>query len=471
MKQKESEKELKEKTKELSIREGASYKVMDGAGLRYITPYALSIGANNAQIGFLTSIPLLLGNFSQLLTSKIIGKYSRKKIMLTGVFLQALMWIPILFVGYLFFYKGIDHGFSANLLIVFYTLLILFGAFVSPVWNSLMKDVVGKRVGAYFGHRNKILEISVLVVMLISGLILNYFKKTNLFLGFLILFGAACVARLVSAYFLKKHYEPKLKLEKGYYFKFTDFIKKIPKSNFGKFALFIALIAFGATIASPFFAVYMLKDLNFSYITYTIIIVCYSLSYLVFMPLWGKFADRFGSLKVLRWTGAMIFLIPLLWFLTIFFVKINIALVIGYLIGLEIFAGFVWAGFNLSIINFIYDAVSNQKIALCVAYFNIMHGVGVFIGASLGGIISSFNFTIFGISSILFVFLLSGAVRFFIYIIMISKIKEVRRVEEYKDGEFGEEMKKGLLPISFKTLKRHHHHSNNHVHLPIWRKG
>lgn len=52
---------------------------MDGAGSRYITPYALAIGANNTQIGLLTSIPSLLGNLSQLFTSKIIEKTSRKK--------------------------------------------------------------------------------------------------------------------------------------------------------------------------------------------------------------------------------------------------------------------------------------------------------------------------------------------------------------------------------------------------------
>jgi len=91
-----TEEELKEKTKKLSVKDGSAYSVMDGFGLRYITPYALSLGASNAQIGLLTSIPNLIGNFSQIFTSKVMEKYSRKKIILFGVVLQALMWIPLM---------------------------------------------------------------------------------------------------------------------------------------------------------------------------------------------------------------------------------------------------------------------------------------------------------------------------------------------------------------------------------------
>ncbi len=466
MEKKESEEKLRDKTKILSIKEGVSWSVMQGAGPSYITPYALSIGANNAQIGFLTSIPILLGNMSQLFTSKLLEKTSRKKVIVRGVLLQALMWLPILAIGYLFFYTDLDHGISATLMIVFYTLFIVFGSFVNPAWNSLMKDTVLKARGDFFGRRNKILGAVTLASMLICGLILNYFKKTNLiFIGFVIIFGIAFIARLLSDYFLSKHYEPKLKLKKKYYFSLGSFIRNVPKSNFGKFSVFIALITFGSAIASPFFAVYILRDLNFDYIIWTLIIVTHALSSLISMPLWGKFADRFGNLRVLRWTGAFVFLVPLLWFLTTFIIKINVPLVIGYLILIELFSGFIWAGFNLSAINFIYDATSREKLPLCVSYYNVFNGIGVFLGATLGGFISSLNINLFGvITPILFVFLISGVARFGAYILMVSKIKEVRKVDKYHDGEFEKEMKEMLLPSPFKFMT---HHNNNHIlHMP-----
>jgi MFS family permease len=447
---------LKEETKKLSVKEGIAAGVMDGAGVKYISPYALALGASNVQIGFLTSIPTLLGTISQLFTHKAIEKFSRKKVITVGVLLQALMWLPLIFVGYLFFFKGIDHGFSATLVILFYTLFTIFGSFISPAWNSLMKDDVEKDRGKYFGNRSRIIDFIGLLVMLICGFILNYFSGINLFLGFAILFGIAFFARLISSYLLNKHYDPTLKLEKGYYFSLGQFIRRIPKSNFGKFTVAVSLITLGTYIASPFFAVYLLKELQVDYLIWTLIVVFNVFGTLIFIPLWGRFSDNYGNLKVLKWTGALIPLIPLLWFLTFFVVKINFVLAIIYLLAVEIFSGFVWAGFNLCSRNFIYDAVTREKVGLCISYYNIFNGVAIFIGATIGGAIASLEFNFFGIGPILFLFLLSALMRLLFYFVLMPKIKEVRGVKEYKDGEFGRELREVLLPIPFKNMKHQH---------------
>jgi MFS family permease len=457
-----NEDELKEKTKRISIKEGIAANFMDGAGSRYITPYALAIGASNTQIGLLTSIPSLLGNLSQLFISGIIEKTSRKKIIVICVLLQALMWIPMLVAGYLFFYKGFDKGTSANLLIVFYTLFIIFGAFLSPAWNSLMKDIVTKDKGNYFGKRNKILGAVSLLVFLFTGIILSYFQGANLiFVGFSILFGIAFFARLTSGRLLTKYYEPKLKLEKGYYFSIWQFIKGIPKSNFGKFSVFVGLISFSTAIASPFFAVYMLRDLNFNYGTWVLITFASSLSIFLFIQLWGKFADKFGNLKVLQFTGLFIPLIPFAWFFSSLIGGTNITSLVIYLLVVEFISGMIWAGFNLCSANFIYDAVTREKFAICIAYYNIFNGVGVFIGATLGGLLASIP-KIFGMNPLLFIFALSGVIRMTVYFFMIPLIKEVREVEKYEDGIIKKEIRKMLLaPISLPFVRHHTIHSGN----------
>ena len=450
---------LKEKTKNLSIKEGIHYSVMDGFGLRNISPYALALGADNHQIGLLTSIPSLVGNFSQLFTSRLIEKHPRKKIIFFGILMQALMWLPLLFLGYLFFYKNANKQSIILFLIFFYTLITFFGAFISPAWNSLMKDVVTKDSGKYFGKRNKILGAVVLVSMLGSGLILNFFKDRNeIFFGFAILLFIAFISRFVSGRVLLKHYEPPLKIEKGYYFSFIDFVKRFRKNNFGRFTLFISLMMLATSIASPFFTVYMLKDLNLNYFAWTLISFASALSTLIFMPFWGKLIDRFGNLKILKITGGLIFLVPLLWFLTFFFKGIELNLVVFYLFVIEFFSGIIWAGFNLTSVTFIYDAVTPQRLSLCVAYYNILGGIGVFLGATLGGMLSSLKINIFNGTIILLIFLISSFARLLVYLIMIPKIKEVKeKVEEYKKGEIKKEMKNHLkkeldnilLPIKF----------------------
>ena len=176
------EETLKEETKKLSVKEAAVASVMDGAGSRYMTPYALALGASNSQIGLLTSFPSLFGNLSQIFSSKIMEKHSRKKIIMLGAFLQALMWLPLIVVGYFFFYKNLSANMSSNLVIFIWTLLVISGAFLSPSWNSLMKDTVTKDIGKYFGKRNRIAGVISLGVMLIAGFILNYFKQKELFI-------------------------------------------------------------------------------------------------------------------------------------------------------------------------------------------------------------------------------------------------------------------------------------------------
>jgi MFS family permease len=447
---------LREKTKKLSIKEGVFAGIMDGAGTRYITPYALAVGANNAQIGFLTSVSTLLGTFSQLFTHKAIERFSRRKVIIFGVLLQALMWIPLILVGYLFFYEEINPFISATLVILFYTLITIFGSFISPAWNSLMKDDVEKDRGNYFGNRTRILDFTGLVVMLVCGFLLNYFSKINLFLGFSILFGIAFLSRIISAYLFKKHYDPPLKLQSEHYFSLLQFTKKIPVSNFGKFTLGMALITFGRYIATPFFSVYILKDLQFNYLIWTLIIVAGILGSLVFVPFWGKFADSYGNLKVLKWAGLLIPLVPLLWFLSIFILKFGIALTVVYLFVVEIFSGFILSGFNLCTRNFIYDAVTREKVSLCISYYNIYNGIAIFIGAILGGMIANLEFNFFGITPILFLFLLSTLMRFLFYFVLMPKVREVREVGVYKDGDFIRELREAIFPKPIMHTKHHH---------------
>jgi len=426
-----SEKEKINKTKVISIKQGSAYGVSDGFGLRYITPYALSLGATNTHIGFLTSIPSLIGNLSQLFTPKLIERYPRKKIVFYSILLQSLAWLFIIFIGSLFFIFELNSKIAAFLLVIIYTLLVLFGAFYGPAWNSWMKDIVKEKSGKYFGTRNRIIGTVALVSMLIAGFLLDYLKSSRLFLGFIIIFGIAFLSRSISAFLILKKYEPELKLEKEYYFSFWQFLKKMPKNNFGKFVIFVSVMQFATAIASPFFAVYMLKDLSFSYIKWITVTISSSLAALIFMPLWGKFADQYGNLKVIKLCGFLIPLIPLLWLISYF----EIPNIFYYLILIEFFSGFVWAGFNLSAGNFIYDAVTRQRMALCVAYFNILQGIGVFIGASLGGIVSSNNFSLFALSPLLTIFLLSGILRFAAVSIFSTRINEVKDVKKFGINE------------------------------------
>jgi MFS family permease len=398
-----------------SFIDGAFCSAMIGFTDQYITPFAIALKATSAQIGMLTAFPSLVASLIQLKSADVTERLkSRMRIIRIFVFFHAFMYLPIFLIPLLFKTN------RALWLILFITLAVSFNAFPGPAWTSLMADHIPARSrGKYFGWRNRLLGMITVVCAFLAGFILNIFGKEKLY-GFIVIIGLAFVSRLVSWYFLSKMYEPPIKVTKEHYFTFWDFIKRTRESNFAKFVIYVASISFAQNISGPFFAVYMLRDLNLSYGMYTIIVTSSTIATLLTMGIWGRHADVVGNIKVIRFTSFLIPVIPMLWLFSQ-----NIV----YLIVIQLFAGYVWAGFNLSIFNFVYDAVIPEKRTRCVSYFNVINGTAICCGALLGGFLAKNLPPLLG-HRLLALFLLSGILRAIFAATILPMIKEVRRVEK-----------------------------------------
>lgn len=414
---------LKAEARKKSIVEGAVTTIEDGLGYNYVAPYALALNANTLQIGFLSSFPGLFGPIAQIFGSRLIEKYSRKKVLIIFTLLESLLWIPIIILAYLF-WKGILTGFLPLFLILFFSILIIFRNMGIPAWFSWMGDIVKENErGKYFSRRNRILGFIALLCTLLGAFFLDFFKKNSLLLlGFVIFFAIAMTCRLIARQIFKKKYEPKLKLEKGYYFSFWQFIRNAPYNNFGKFSIYMALMYFAVFIASPFFVVYMLNSLQFSYVTYTIVFISSPLGGLLILPLLGKFSDKNGNYELMKISSIFISIFPFLWL----FSDSPYYLALGP----QLMVGMAWAGFNLASMNFIFDSITTQKRGLALSYYNVLIGIGIFLGSIIGGILTRY-LTISFLSVFLFVFIISGIARIIASLIMIPRIREIRKVERF----------------------------------------
>lgn len=427
MKKAKLESDVSKKEEEILIKKSLNYSTKDGVfstvcgatGDNFISPYAVSLGASNLQIGLLSAIPNLIP--SELFTSKAMEKYSRKSIALLGVLLQVLIWPFIALLGVIAYTNKSFAVLAPTLLILLYSLYVGVGLFMGPAWTSWMKDLTEKvKLGKYFGLRNKIFGIVSLVSIICAGLVLDVFRKMNyVFLGFMLLFLTASIARSISRRYMSKQYEPALKLDKKYYFSFWQFVKKAPTNNYGRFAIFIALLNFALMIAGPFFTPYMLTELKFNYITYTFInlIVTGTITFIT-MPLWGKFLDKYGCVKTMKTTALTCCLIPVLW---------TISPSIYWLIAVQMLSGLTWAGFNLASGTFTYHAVTKERIGICVAYASILNGIGIFLGSLAGGLLASLPIKF--INVFFFVFIISTLTRLVVMYSLLPKIQEVKPVE------------------------------------------
>jgi MFS family permease len=409
------------RTLRFSVADGAAFAGMVGLTQSYITPFALALKATTAQIGLLTSIPNFTMALAQLAAPglcEITG--SRKRFILPVVFLHALMWIPILLIPYLV------HQSPVAWLIGFVTLNMVLGSIANPAWGSLMADLVPPHIrGRYFSTRNRIAGFITLVFSFIGGGILQFYTK-DIFTGFTLLFGGASLLRLVSVYYLSRMHEPVAVNVPGERRGYLSLTRELFRTNLGRFMLLVTLIYFSANIASPFFSLYMLRDLHFSYAQYMVNISFTAVSSFMFVHFWGRRADRGGNLRVIQITAVLMPLVPINWIFSGNYF---------YLLGAQVVSGFAWSGFQLASTNFLYDASRPQDRTRYIALFNAMIGTAVSVGALIGGFIAPHLPALLGYN-LKTLFTLSGVMRGISVLALLGGIKEVRNVRKMNTRDF-----------------------------------
>lgn len=413
-----------------SVRDGVAYSVMAGAGETYFAAFALFLKATTAQVGLLSTLPPLLGSLAQLVSAWLGQTIKRRRtIILAGTSLQAVSWLPLLLLPMMFPEQGV------TILIVCVTVYYALGNLVSPQWSSLMGDLVHEQQrGRYFARRNRLMSVTNFIALVGAGIVLHYFQSWDrTAYGYAVIFFVAITARLVSVYFLARMVDPPghvavLELPRG-----RDWWRRVRRSNFLRFAAFFALMNLAVGIASPYFAVYMLRDLQLSYMDFMAITATSVLAQFLTLAGWGRISDAFGNRLILRLTGCVVPLLPVAWVVSENF---------WYLIGVQIVAGFFWAGFSLSAGNFLYDLVPAGKRVTYLAIHNVLAAVGVFLGASLGALLAAFiepavaaDGGIFGWDHALYyVFLLSTLARIAVVAVFLPRIREVRATRRLTAG-------------------------------------
>lgn len=164
-------------------------------------------------------------------------------------------------------------------------------------------------------------------------------------------------------------------------------------------------------ISAPFFAVYMLEDLQFTYFEFVMASVASVVTQFVTLRFWGRFSDCYGNRLVMIITSSLIPSLPVLWLFSDNY---------GYILVVQAFSGLAWSGFTLSTANYLYDIRPFRSDFATYAALQASLSAGlVFIGAIAGGAIASYaadflQWTGWGTwlsSPIFVVFLVSGLLR------------------------------------------------------------
>ena len=413
-----------ERSLQHSVRDGVYFSAMIGSAESYFAAFAIFLKASAAQIGVLAALPPLLASFSQLLSAWLGRKLGQRKgIIVFGALLQASILIPLAVLPLAF------PQYAVPLLILCTVVYFIGPNLGAPQWGSLMGDLVPEsRRGRFFALRTRFSSLANFAALITAGLVLHGFDVIDLtHWGFVCLFVFAALMRVASAWHLSRMLDPPGHVAVMELPWQREFWRSMHASGLLRFSLFFAGMQLAVAIASPFFALYMLRDLQFSYVAFmfnTAASVCVQF---LTLSRWGRLSDLFGNRLILVTTGAIIPFLPALWLVSTEYF---------YLLGVQMVSGLVWAGFTLSATNSLFDLTPRDKRATLMAAHNVLAAGGVFAGAVIGGVLGSrlpSEITLFGttmtwLTPLYGVFALSVLCRLLVVVAFLPRLKELRRV-------------------------------------------
>jgi MFS family permease len=339
---------------------------------------------------------------------------------MTGCTLQAAVWLPILLV---------PVWFDQQPIVALLVLLVLYHSahnLSAPQWTSIMRDLVSeRRRGRYFGHRTRLTTITTFVSLVVAGLILHLFDiMGHTYIGFVVVFLAALLARAVSVYHLSFLHEPATEAPPPD-LHVSHWLRGLVATGAVSFSTYYALMNAAVGISAPFFTVYMLRDLELSYLAFMILTGTSVFTQFLTLANWGRIADVYGNRLILFVTSMSLPVVPLLWLVTDNF---------WYLIACQAVSGFSWSGFTLASGNLLYELVPRSRRAAYVALHNVATASGVFGGAMLGAalvlVLPTRGVFVLGsgiVSNLLYLFALSGILRAAIAALLVRRVREIRK--------------------------------------------
>jgi MFS family permease len=334
------------KTLESSQREAVASATMTSTCDNFMNAFALHLQATSIQMGFLTAFPQLIGSIMQIVSVWVGTILTRRRIVLFAAILQASL---------MFCFAGVAALRRDNMAPTLILLVILYHAtsnLIQPQWRAWMGSLVPqKQRGVFFAARTRLTMGTSLFMFFAGGIFLSFSDRFDLaWMGFCFMFMLATLGRAFSCYFLFSMHDPEpqpvVAESNKFYETFSVVRQALHDRTFFNYSMFVAGMQGTVAISGPFFAVYMLNELHFTYFDYSLNLVAYIATQFLLLRHWGVLSDKYGNRYIMLLCSALMPVIPMLWLLSDSHF---------YLLLVQVISGLAWSGFNLTTANYLYD--------------------------------------------------------------------------------------------------------------------
>ncbi|HCL02137.1 MAG TPA: MFS transporter [Lachnoclostridium phytofermentans] len=392
----ENKQDLKRSRMWYTVGDSANQTMMQLAGGTFIVTLMSYVGISDANIGILTSLASLAAVF-QLMTMRFVNRLPKYKFYVCLTVLQKLAFSLIYFIPL--------FTLSERAKVIWVVLGYFYAQICTQIGTPASQDWIASLVpsrlrGRYFAIKDSVAVFVVATVMLIAGIILDYFKNGHLTIGFVligIMIAILVIVNLVAFSFMK---EPRLSLtnEDGYEMhgnlaKRAKTVHKIDSNDsmmselkfaFGNryFLKALCLNCLWMTsfyIAAPFNSSYQIKELALPYTFIMIIGFCSNLFRIFISPKVGRLADRFGMAKIFKYS-----LLGLLlnYFLTACSLPSNAYIMIPIA---AFFSACGWSFIGIGLFGIQLEFLDEKKRMIQLSLLSSISGVYGFLISYLGG--------------------------------------------------------------------------------------
>lgn len=244
--------------------------------------------------GVIVSLPAWCNVLQILIVPAMMRIWSQKQTTVAFSWLHLCVWIAMAIA--LPYIPLDDMTAAGRWFLLLFGLSALLQAIVGVSWTSWVQEwVPGRLRGKYFGRRNRLLQLSTVMFLLIAGEALTRLKVFSPVLGIQFVIGLSVVLRACSilaqhrilATTETKPHEGRVNLGAQL---------RLIASNKPLLWLFAFGAAFGftANLFGPFFNVFMYDGLHMTVADVSMLVVITNVTGAIAMPAWGQFLHRYG---------------------------------------------------------------------------------------------------------------------------------------------------------------------------------
>lgn len=396
----ESKQDLKSSRIYYTTADSAAQTIVQLAGGTFLASLMSYSGISDANIGIITSL-VSLAALSQLFLINFFKRLKKYKLLVCATALQRSLFALLYLVPLL----PMQSVYKAVFIVLLYFIGQVFVQIGLPASQDWIASLVPSRLrGKYFSIKDSVAVFVVSSLMLISGMILDHYKKSSLITGFIILSILIFLLTLINVIGLSRMKEPRTSYvdENGREMhgrlakKAKDKepvaqAQSIPSElkeafrnrKFRKAFTVQALYILAFYICTPFNSSYIINDLKLPYTFIMVIGFVFNLYRIYIMPKLGRMADKHGMGKLLRYTMLALGVNFLCMAFTMPFSSYPL-----YIIG-AFFSSTAWAFVGIGLFGIQLDFYRSDKRMIWLTITSSLTGVFGFMVSIVGGTILS----------------------------------------------------------------------------------